>query len=191
MQPGGKLIIICAPSGSGKTSVLQGVLPELPELEFSVSACSRSPREGEEHGKHYYFFSPAQFKEKIEKDEFIEWEEVYEGNYYGTLHAEIKRIWDKGKHVVLDLDVLGGVNMRSKFPDHSIAIFIRPPSLKELERRLAGRGTENPESLKKRLNRAEYELSFANRFDVQIVNDQLTHAIAQTKEAIKTFLHAK
>ena len=189
MQPEGKLIIICAPSGSGKTSILQAVLPDFPELEFSVSACSRPPRKGEIHGKDYYFFSPEEFQNKVERNEFIEWEEVYPGSFYGTLYAELERIWRLKKHVVLDLDVLGGVTIMNKYPDYSLSVFIKPPSLQELEKRLSERGTETPESLKKRLSRAEYELGFADRFDIQVVNDRLSDAVSHTKKAILIFLN--
>lgn len=190
MQPEGKLIVICAPSGSGKSSILQAVLPDFPELEFSVSACSRPPRKGEIHGKDYYFLSPEEFRDKIQRNEFMEWEEVYPGSFYGTLYAELERIWSLKKHVVLDLDVLGGVSIMRKFGDYSLSLFIKPPSLQELEKRLAGRGTETAESLKKRLSRAEYELGFADRFDMQIVNDQLSDAVSLTKQAIHTFLNS-
>ena len=184
----GKMLIVCAPSGSGKTSIVRSVLPELSQLEFSVSACSRPPRPGEVHGKDYYFLSPEEFRSKIESDDFLEWEEVYQGNYYGTLKSEVQRIWDSGKHVIFDVDVVGGLNIKKQYPEQSLAIFIMPPSVKELRNRLLGRGTETPESLEKRISKAEYELSFAPRFDVCIINDQLEKAIEQTRNTILHFL---
>lgn len=184
----GKLIIVCAPSGSGKTTIVRAILQELPLLEFSVSACSRLPREGEVHGKDYYFFSEEEFINKIDKGEFLEWEEVYPGSFYGTLHSEVERIWGKGNHVIFDVDVIGGLNIKKQYSDNSLAIFIMPPSVEELKNRLAGRGTETPESLEKRISKAEYELGFSDQFDKQIVNDDLQTAIDQTRKAITDFL---
>lgn len=184
----GKLVIFCAPSGSGKTTILRAVLPEFPELEFSVSACSRPPREGEVHGKDYYFLSNEEFIKKIDGGQFLEWEEVYSGNFYGTLISEVERIWRKGKHVIFDVDVIGGLNIKKKYPERSLSIFIQPPSLEELHKRLDERGTETPESLKKRISKAEYELGFADQFDKRIVNDDLDKAIMEVKQAISSFL---
>ncbi|TVQ87617.1 MAG: guanylate kinase [Bacteroidetes bacterium] len=184
----GKMIIICAPSGSGKTTIVRAVLPELNQLEFSVSACSRKPRQGEIHGKDYYFLSEEEFRQKIENGEFLEWEEVYSGNYYGTLYSEVDRIWQNGKHVIFDVDVAGGLNIKKQYPRNSLAIFVLPPSLEELKKRLNDRGTETPESLAKRINKAEYELKFAPQFDIQIVNDDLDKAIEETKNTIFEFL---
>lgn len=184
----GKLIIFCAPSGSGKTTILRAVLPDFPELEFSVSACSRPPREGEVHGKDYYFLSNEKFIRKIDDGQFLEWEEVYSGNFYGTLISEVERIWRKGKHVIFDVDVIGGLNIKKKYPERSLSIFIQPPSLEELHKRLDERGTETPESLKKRISKAEYELGFADQFDKRIVNDDLDKAIMEVKQAISSFL---
>jgi len=184
----GKLIIVCAPSGSGKTTIVRAILPKLPMLEFSVSACSRLPREGEVHGKDYYFLSEDEFIRKIDEGDFLEWEEVYAGSYYGTLHSEVERIWGKGNHVIFDVDVIGGLNIKKQYPENSLAIFIMPPSVDELRNRLAGRGTETPESLEKRVSKAEYELGFAEQFDVQIINDDLQTAIEQTKKVITDFL---
>jgi guanylate kinase len=184
----GKLIIICAPSGSGKTTIVRSLLPVFPNLEFSVSACSRPPRPGEVEGKDYYFLTPEAFKMKIEKGEFLEWEEVYPGSFYGTLSSEVDRIWEKEAHVIFDVDVLGGISIKTKFPDQSLSIFIKPPSLEELKKRLLGRGTENPESLKARLDKAESEMEFASRFDIVIVNDDLQTAIQHTAQTIKSFI---
>ncbi len=184
----GKLIIVCAPSGSGKTTIVRAILPHLPQLEFSVSACSRPPRQGEISGKDYYFLSTEDFTKKIEADAFLEWEEVYPGSFYGTLRSEVDRIWKKGHHVIFDVDVIGGLNIKKQFPENSLALFIMPPSIDELRKRLEGRGTENSESLQKRISKAEYELGFADDFDLKIVNDNLEKAIIQTRETIEAFL---
>jgi len=183
-----KLIIFSAPSGSGKTTIINQVLKEFPNLEFSVSACSRKPRKDEIHGKNYYFLSIEDFKEKIKNDEFVEWEEVYKDNFYGTLKSELKRIWDKGNHVVFDVDVVGGVNLKKKFPDNSLAIFIKAPSIEELEKRLRNRNTESEEQIKKRINKAEKELEYSKYFDKIIINDDLKTAINETKKIIENFL---
>lgn len=185
----GKLIIICAPSGTGKTTIVKSVLPDFPSLEFSVSACSRPPREGEVHGKDYYFLSEKEFREKIEEDAFLEWEEVYPGNFYGTLRSEVQRIWNTGKHVIFDVDVVGGLNIKRQYPDNSFALFIMPPSVDELRNRLTGRGTENTESIDNRINKAEFEMGFAPRFDATVVNDDLEMAIRLTREILNSFLY--
>ncbi len=184
----GKMVIICAPSGSGKTSVLKGVLPRVPRLEFSVSACSRAPRPGEVNGKDYYFLTQTEFRQKIEQNAFLEWEEVYQGNFYGTLYSEVERIWGKGNHVVFDVDVIGGLKIKKKYPKQSLAVFIKPPSLEELRKRLENRGTETAESLQQRIGKAEYELGFAEEFDVQIINDNLEKAVEETLDQINRFL---
>ncbi|MCF6241432.1 MAG: guanylate kinase [Bacteroidales bacterium] len=183
-----KLIIFSAPSGSGKTTIISEVLKDFPNLEFSVSACSRKPRKGEIDGKNYYFLSIDEFKQKIKNDEFVEWEEVYKDNFYGTLKSELERIWDKGHHVVFDVDVVGGVNLKRKFPDNSLAIFIKAPSIEELEKRLRNRGTENEEQIIKRINKAEEELKYSKYFDSVIVNDDLNKAVEETKKYIDNFL---
>lgn len=185
----GKLIIICAPSGTGKITIVKALLPEFPGLEFSVSACSRAPRNGEVDGKDYYFLSPEEFKNRIEKGDFLEWEEVYPGSFYGTLKSEVKRIWDKGSHVIFDVDVLGGLSIKKQYPHNSLAIFIKPPSIEELSKRLVGRGTETRESLNKRIEKAELEMSYEPRFDVSVVNDNLQHAIEKTSGLVDTFLY--
>jgi guanylate kinase len=184
----GKLIIICAPSGTGKTSIVKAILPQLPNLEFSVSACSRQPRQGELHGRDYYFLSTDEFKQKISEGAFLEWEEVYPGSFYGTLISEVERIWDMGKHVIFDVDVLGGLQIKKKYPDNSLAIFIKPPSIEELKNRLNNRGTETPHSLKTRIDKAEFELGLAKDFDVCIVNDKLEDAISNTFKIINTYI---
>jgi len=184
----GKLVIFSAPSGAGKTSIVQGVLQRTPQLAFSVSACSRPMRPGEVHGKDYYFLSPEAFRKKIDEGAFLEWEEVYPGNYYGTLRSEVERLWQEGKHVVFDVDVAGGLNIKNQFPQQALAIFIKPPSLEVLKQRLINRGTESEESLRKRLGKAELELSYANRFDHIVVNDHLETAIREASEKVKRFI---
>ncbi len=186
----GKLIIICAPSGTGKTTIVKSVLPDFPQLEFSVSACSRPPRNGEVHGKDYYFLTEKEFRQKIAEDAFLEWEEVYPGSFYGTLRSEVQRIWNNGKHVVFDVDVVGGLNIKRQYPENALALFIMPPSVDELRNRLCERGTENQESMDKRINKAEFEMGFAPRFDATVVNDDLEMAIHLTREIFTSFLHS-
>jgi len=184
----GKLIIFSAPSGTGKTTILKKILAKGYPLEFSVSACSRQKRKGEVDGKDYYFLSVEEFKQRILRGDFLEWEEVYSGSYYGTLKSELVRIWQKGHHVVFDLDVLGGVNIKKKYPDKSLSIFIMPPSIEELEKRLSKRSTETSETLEKRLKRARMELTYAKEFDICIVNDDLKIAVEEVEEVIKNFI---
>ncbi len=184
----GKLIIFSAPSGAGKTSIVKGVLQETPGLAFSISACSRPMRPGERDGVDYYFMSPEAFRKKTDENAFLEWEEVYPGSYYGTLRSEVDRIWNSGKHVVFDVDVAGGINIKKQFPEQSLAIFIEPPSLEELEKRLINRKTETPESLKKRIGKAAFELTFSKDFDTVIVNDDLDQAISETINIVHDFL---
>lgn len=184
----GKIIIICAPSGAGKTTLLKAVLQQFENLEFSVSATSRQPRAKEQHGKDYYFLSEEDFKRRITENRFVEWEEVYEGTFYGTPRSELTRIWQKNKHVVFDVDVLGGMNIKKQYPLTSLSVFIQPPSLNTLRERLLGRGTETPESIDKRIKRASYEMEFAPKFDVRIVNDDLQKAISQLHLVFSDFL---
>lgn len=184
----GKLIIFSAPSGSGKTTIVKKILAENKNLQFSISATSRAMRENEEDKKDYYFLSLEEFKRKIEDNEFLEWEEVYENQYYGTLKSEITRIWDLGKHVIFDVDVLGAINIKTQFPDESLAIFIMPPSIETLAERLIGRGTETEESLQKRLSRAKEELEHSSQFDTIVINDQLHEAIERTELVVDEFL---
>ncbi len=184
----GKLLIFSAPSGSGKTTIVKEVLKKIDNLEFSISACSRTPRKGEVHAKDYYFFPVENFKKKIENEEFIEWEEVYENNFYGTLKSEVDRIWEKENHVVFDVDVVGGLNIKKQFGGKALAIFIQAPSVAELKTRLKGRGTETQEQIDKRINKAEYELGFAKEFDVVIMNDELNKAVSKTINLINNFL---
>lgn len=184
----GKIIIISAPSGAGKTSIIREVISGDLPLEFSVSACTRDKREGEVHGKDYWFLSPDDFKERIGKGEFLEWEEVYKDNYYGTLKSELSRIWDKGNHVLIEADVYGGINIRNDYPDNSLSIFIMPPSVQTLRERLEKRSTDKAESIETRVNKAMEEISMAQRFDVIIVNDNLEEAIQETRKKIREFL---
>lgn len=184
----GKVIIFSAPSGSGKTTIVREVMVKVDGLGFSVSATSRAPRPGEVHGRDYYFISQEEFKLKAAQGEFVEWEEVYPGTYYGTLRNEIERLWKEGKNVVFDVDVVGGRNLKRIFGEKALAIFIQAPSIEVLKQRLEKRGTETPESIEKRLAKAAYELGFAKNFDKIIVNDQLDAAVEQAVEIVKSFL---
>ena len=185
----GKLIIFSAPSGSGKTTIVKKVLKKFNNLEFSISACSRLPRKGEINAKDYYFLSVDEFKNNIKENKFVEWEEVYKNQYYGTLVSELERIWEKGNSVVFDVDVIGGLNIKKKYPDNSLAIFIKPPSKKELENRLRNRATDSEEQIKKRIDKAEEELEYAKDFDKVILNDNLEEAVEETIKVIKEFIH--
>ena len=184
----GKVIIVSAPSGAGKTSIVKHVLQYLPELRFSTSATTRTMREGEVNGKDYHFLSVDDFKKGIERNDFLEWEEVYRNQFYGTLKSEIQRIWDEGKTVIFDVDVKGGLNIKKFFGENALAIFVEPPTVQELENRLRKRGTETEESLRKRVEKAEYELSFAPKFDKIILNDNLDDARAEMLQTIREFL---
>jgi guanylate kinase len=184
----GKVIIVSAPSGAGKTSIVKHVLQYLPELRFSTSATTRTMREGEVNGKDYHFLSVDDFKKGIERNDFLEWEEVYRNQFYGTLKSEIQRIWDEGKTVIFDVDVKGGLNIKKYFGENALAIFVEPPTVQELENRLRKRGTETEESLRKRVEKAEYELSFAPKFDKIILNDNLDDARAEMLQTIREFL---
>ncbi len=183
-----KIIIITAPSGAGKTSITHYLLNKYPLLSFSVSAATRKPREMEREGVDYYFMSVEDFQQKIKDNAFIEWEMVYEGKYYGTLKSEIERIWAEGKTPVLDIDVKGAIHVQQQYPDNSLSIFIEPPSVAELKRRLESRGTETPETIATRVNKASYEISFKHHFNVCIVNDNLQRACNETEQTISNFL---
>ena len=184
----GKLIVLSAPSGAGKTTIVHHLLDQNMGLKFSISACSRPKRKNEIDGKDYYFLSIEDFKEKIKNNEFVEWEEVYPDHFYGTLKAEIKKIWDSGRHVIFDVDVMGGLHIKKSYPEKTLAIFIQPPSVKELKKRLLNRSTDTLENIEKRISKAENELSFANQFDIVIVNDNLDDAIEKTENEVLSFL---
>ncbi len=184
----GKLVIFSAPSGAGKTTIVQHLLSKMPELEFSVSACSRPMRKDETHGVDYYFISIEEFKKKINNNEFVEWEEVYKDNFYGTLRMEIERIWKKGKHVIFDMDVVGGLNLKKLYGPKALSIFVMPPSIEHLERRLRSRETETDESIARRMGKAEVELKTATQFDTIVVNDNLEHAFEQAEKVVGEFL---
>lgn len=183
-----KIIIITAPSGAGKTSITRYLLGKYPHLAFSISAATRSARGDEKHGVDYYFLSAEDFQLKIQQQEFIEWEMVYEGKYYGTLKAELERIWANNEVPVLDIDVKGAIHVQQQFPDQCLSLFIEPPSVDELKKRLLSRGTETEESLAARVNKASYEISFKHHFDICIVNDDLPKACKEAEDAIVTFL---
>jgi len=184
----GKAIIFCAPSGSGKTTIVKHLLQTNPELGFSISASTRDKRgRTEENGKDYYFLTPAEFRKKIDNDEFIEWEEVYEGNFYGTLKSEIERIWKTGKNVIFDVDVKGGLNLKKYFGDKSLAIFVKVPSLEILKERLHDRNTESEESLSRRLFKAQFEMGFQDKFDVVLVNEDLKKSLAEAQQLYDDF----
>jgi guanylate kinase len=184
----GKLIIFSAPSGSGKTTIVKHLLSKKTNLEFSISACSRAPRGEEQHGKDYYFLSVAEFQNKIKNNEFVEWEEVYGDRYYGTLWTEMERIWGKGNHVLFDVDVKGGANLKKQFGSQALAVFVMPPSVDELRKRLIGRNTDAPEEIERRLAKATEELSYSPLFDVVIVNDNLEEACSKAIEVVNNFL---
>lgn len=184
----GKAIIISAPSGAGKTTLVNKLLDAKLPLLFSISACSRAPREGEEDKKDYYFLSIEEFKEKIKAQDFIEWEEVYEGNFYGTLKKEIERIWKEKKHVVFDVDVIGGISLKDYFMENSISIFIKPPSMEVLSKRLKKRNTEDGKSIKNRLEKSFEEMKSIDKFDKIIVNDELSISSKNIIETVKKFL---
>ncbi|MBN2747575.1 MAG: guanylate kinase [Bacteroidales bacterium] len=184
----GKLIIFSAPSGAGKTTLVKAVMQTSLPLSFSVSATSRFPRDNETDGVDYYFLSPEKFRELVNQEAFLEWEEVYENQYYGTLKSEVERIRSKGHHVVFDVDVVGGLNIKKIYGKEALAIFVMPPSTEVLAQRLSNRGTENQESFNKRLQKAQSELSFASQFDCIIVNDNLDETILKTIKTINDFL---
>lgn len=187
----GKLIIFSAPSGAGKTTIVHHLLKVFPQLEFSVSACSRPMRDGETNGVDYYFIPVEDFKKKIAGNEFIEWEEVYKDNFYGTLKIEIERIWKKEKHVIFDVDVIGGLNLKNKFTDSALAVFVMPPSIQDLEIRLKSRETETPESIARRIGKAESELKTVDLFDKVILNDKLENAFVEAEKIVSEFLNQK
>lgn len=184
----GKLIILTAPSGSGKTSITNFLIQKYPKLAFSISATTRAPRGTEQNGIEYYFMTVDDFKQKIDAHAFIEWEMVYEGKYYGTLQSELERIWNDGKVPMLDIDVKGAIHVQQAFAGDCLSIFIQPPSVEELRKRLTSRGTETPESLETRVSKASYEMSFSHHFTKTILNDELNKACQETESVIKAFL---
>lgn len=187
-----KIIILTAPSGAGKTSITRHLLAKYPDkLAFSISAATRQARGAEKSGVDYYFMSVEEFTNKIQHEEFVEWEMVYEGKYYGTLKAELQRIWSEGKTPVLDIDVKGAIHVQQQFPETTLSIFIEPPSVDELRRRLTGRGTESEESLNARVNKAAYEISFKTYFNKIIVNSDLEKACAEAEEIVLDFLKSQ
>ena len=184
----GKLVIFSAPSGSGKTTIVRELLKRFECFEFSISATSRAPRGVEKDGVDYYFLTNEEFKACVERDEFVEWEEVYQGTCYGTLKSEMERIWAKGNVILFDVDVIGGINLKRIFGADACSVFVQPPSIEELERRLRGRGTDAEEVIQKRIAKAEFELSKASEFDHIVVNDVLSVAVDQTADIITNFL---
>jgi guanylate kinase len=184
----GKALIFSAPSGSGKTTIVKHLLQNNPDLGFSISASTRDRRgRTEKNGQDYYFLSPEDFKSKIDRDEFIEWEEVYEGNFYGTLKSEIERIWSLNKNVIFDLDVKGGINLKRYFGNKALSIFVKVPSLELLKERLSDRGTESPESLSRRLFKAQFEMTFQNQFDAILINEDLKHSLENAQKLYDGF----
>ena len=185
----GKAVIICAPSGSGKTTIVKCLLQNEHRLSFSISATSRKIRSGEKDGNDYYFVTEARFREKIEADEFIEWEEVYPGVFYGTLKSEVERIWKEGKNVIFDVDVQGGINLKKYFGNDSISIFIKVSDMETLEKRLRLRKTEPETDINMRLKKSAYEMTFENRFDYAIINDNLEQSCREAINIVKEFLN--
>src|SRR6195952_1046855 len=188
MNQNGKLIIFSAPSGAGKTTIVHHLLSKIPDLEFSVSATTRKARGDEQHEKDYYFIEKEEFLHRIAKKQFVEFEEVYSGTFYGTLRTEIERIWQKGKTVIFDIDVEGGLHLKRKYEENALAIFVQPPSLEVLKERLTGRGTDSTEKLAERFIKAEKELNYAPQFDIILKNYDLETACKEAEELVKNFL---
>ena len=187
----GKLIVFTAPSGSGKTTIVRHILSEFKETAFSISATTRKKRPHEAHAKDYYYLSVETFKSWIEMDAFAEWEEVYDGQFYGTLKSEIERLMECGKHVVFDVDVKGAINIKQLYPDTSLAVFIRVPSMQELERRLRSRGNDEETSLQKRLAKAAHELTFESAFDKVLINNDLAVTLKEAEDIVQNFLNLR
>ncbi len=184
----GKMVIFTAPSGAGKTTLVSHVLHQRQDLAFSVSACTRTQREGEVHGRDYYFLSREEFEEKIKNGEFLEWEEVYEGTYYGTLRSEVQRIWQGGRHIIFDIDVEGALNIKREYDDAALGIFIKPPSVDVLEQRLLKRGSEGEKLYQMRIEKAKEELGYETYFDYVIVNNDFDKASREAEEVVNNFL---
>ncbi len=188
----GKALIFSAPSGSGKTTIVKHLLQHNPDLGFSISASTRDKRgRTEQHGKDYYFLTPEEFKKKIDNKEFIEWEEVYEGNFYGTLKSEIERLWSEGKNVIFDVDVKGGLSLKNYFGDKALAVFVKVPSIEVLKERLKDRGTESEESLSRRLFKAKFEMTFEDKFDVVLVNADREQSLQEAQRLYDDFKNRK
>ena len=185
----GKLVIISAPSGAGKSTIISHLLKRGVKLDFSISATTRKPRGKEQHGKEYYFLTNEEFDDNIANDMFVEWEEVYANQRYGTLKTELERIWEKGYHVLFDVDVKGGINLKRKFGDDALSIFIMPPSIKELERRLIGRGTDSIDKIMMRVKKAKSEIDMADEFDYVVINDKLDKAVDEVYCLVSEFLN--
>lgn len=186
----GKIIVFTAPSGAGKTTIVRHLLKTMPELAFSVSATTRAARDYEKDGLHYYFLTPTSFENKIVANEFIEYEEVYKGTYYGTLKSELNRLWQEDKHVLFDIDVKGAISIKKEYKELALTIFVMPPSIEELAKRLKKRSTDDAQSLQKRINKFEEEMKFSDSFDAIILNDDLDVALVEAKELVTTFIHA-
>ncbi len=188
MECNGKLIIFSAPSGSGKTTIVRQLLQIFPQFEFSISATSRAPRGQEQNGIDYFFLSQEEFRQKVAADAFVEWEEVYNGTCYGTLKSEMQRIWQKGNVIIFDVDVMGGINLKRIFGENACSIFIMPPSIEELQKRLEGRATDTAETIAKRVAKADFEISKSSEFDHVVINDRLEDAVTEAREIITNFL---
>ena len=185
----GKLIIFSAPSGAGKTTIVKHLLKQNAGLRFSISATSRVPRHSETHGKDYYFLSPEEFQQKIKNNDFLEWEEVYAGTHYGTLKEEVERIRKQGKHVVFDVDVVGGINIKNYYKNEALAVFVKPPCIEELRNRLIKRSTDSDEVIERRIAKAEYELTFAPKFDIVLLSQELPVTLANAEKIVTDFIN--
>lgn len=180
--------MFCGPSGSGKTTITSHLIKIIPGIGFSVSATTRSKRTGEKEGDHYYYLTNEEFREKIQNGEFVEWEEVYDNIFYGTLRSEIERIWNEGKHVIFDIDVEGGLNIKNQYPENSLAVFVQPPSIEHLRERLMERATDHPENIEKRVAKAVHELQYSSRFDHVIINIDKHKTLDEAVSIVKEFL---
>jgi guanylate kinase len=184
-----KVVVFSAPSGSGKTTIVRHLIQKFPQLGFSISACTRDKRgRSEENGKDYYFLTPEDFRTRIENNEFVEWEEVYEGAFYGTLKSEVERIWDSGRSVIFDVDVKGGISLKDFYKEKALTIFVKVPSIESLRDRLKGRGTETEDSLSRRLFKVQFEMGFQDRFDVVLLNDNLEDTLKEAEKIVSDFL---